>query len=132
MIDGRKRENAYNAPGSLRYHPALFHQQWGEKGIPSTPMNINIPAYVFQSLRDCQRYMVRNSSCSAELCWSSRRRLSTRARSSGDRNLASSGKSTTIQKETTPIRTVAIPSRIYDRPWARLAWERESGFSLSF
>jgi len=55
---------------------------------------------VFQSVRLCQKYVGLKSSCRELPCLSSLRRLITRARSSGERKRASSGKSCTIQYET--------------------------------
>lgn len=77
-------------------------------------MYINIPTQVFQSRSESHIYDILKSSWPAELCWSSLSRFNTRALSWSLRNCASSGKSTTTQKEMTPIITVAMPSKIWE------------------
>src|ERR1051326_2443336 len=67
---------------------------------------------VFKSLTVDQKYSILNSSCSAEDCLSAFKRRMTRARSSSDKNLASSGKSCTIQYDAMPTRIVKRPSRM--------------------
>jgi len=79
---------------------------------PATPMSMSMPVYVFQSLNAATTYFHWNSSTRADACPSLRKREMTTYFSNGSRNVASSGKSTSIQIEMTPITTLKIPSKM--------------------
>jgi len=79
---------------------------------PSQPIYVIMPVYVFQSLTTCHTYAALKSSCFELPCLSAASLRRTLRRSSSVRNLASSGKSWTIQKDAIPMTIVARPSRI--------------------
>jgi len=89
---GRNRENPYNGP--------------------ATPMSMNIPMYVFQSLREARIDCHRRFSCAWDAWPSLFSRDIMTYFSSLLRKLASSGKSTIVQYDTPPMTIVASPSRM--------------------